>query len=231
MKTIGLLGGMSWESTADYYREINQGVRAKLGGLHSARIAMYSVDFEQIEKLQNAGDWATAGAVLADAAARVEAAGADFLVLCTNTMHKVADDISRAVSIPLLHIADATGDELQLDGIETVGLLGTAFTMQQGFYKDRLALQSGMHVLVPDDADQNVVHRIIYDELCQGVVRPESKRDYLRIIDSLAAQGAEAVILGCTEIGMLVGQADTEIKLFDTTRIHAQRAVAMALAP
>ncbi|KAA0911210.1 aspartate/glutamate racemase family protein [Pusillimonas sp. ANT_WB101] len=230
MKTIGLLGGMSWESTAHYYRDINQGVRARLGGLHSARIAMYSVDFEEIEKLQNAGDWVAAGVVLAEAAARVEAAGADFLVLCTNTMHKVADDISNAVSIPLLHIADATGDELQLDGIETVGLLGTAFTMQQGFYKDRLALQSGMRVLVPDDADQQVVHRIIYDELCQGVIRPESKRDYLRIIDKLAEQGAEAVILGCTEIGMLVEQADTPVKLFDTTRIHAQRAVAMALA-
>ncbi|MFT0548983.1 aspartate/glutamate racemase family protein [Allopusillimonas ginsengisoli] len=230
MKTIGLLGGMSWESTADYYREINQGVRARLGGLHSARIAMYSVDFAEIEKLQNTGNWEAAGVVLAQAATRVEAAGADFLLLCTNTMHKVADDISRAVSIPLLHIADATGDELQLDGIETVGLLGTAFTMQQGFYKDRLALQSGMRVLVPDDADQQVVHRIIYDELCQGVVRPESKRDYLRIIDGLAEQGAEAVILGCTEIGMLVEQADTPVKLFDTTRIHAQRAVAMALA-
>ncbi len=230
MKTIGLLGGMSWESTAHYYRDINQGVRARLGGLHSARIAMYSVDFEEIEKLQNAGDWVAAGVVLAEAAARVEAAGADFLVLCTNTMHKVADDISNAVSIPLLHIADATGDELQLDGIETVGLLGTAFTMQQGFYKDRLALQSGMRVLVPDAADQQAVHRIIYEELCQGVIRPESKRDYLRIIDKLAEQGAEAVILGCTEIGMLVEQADTPVKLFDTTRIHAQRAVAMALA-
>lgn len=230
MKTIGLLGGMSWESTADYYREINQGVRARLGGLHSARIAMYSVDFAEIEKLQNTGNWEAAGVVLAQTATRVEAAGADFLLLCTNTMHKVADDISRAVSIPLLHIADATGDELQLDGIETVGLLGTAFTMQQGFYKDRLALQSGMRVLVPDDADQQVVHRIIYDELCQGVVRPESKRDYLRIIDGLAEEGAEAVILGCTEIGMLVEQADTPVKLFDTTRIHAQRAVAMALA-
>lgn len=229
MKTIGLLGGMSWESTADYYRAINQGVRAELGGLHSARIAMYSVDFEPIEKLQSAGDWAEAGRALAEAATRVEAAGADFLVLCTNTMHKVADDISRAVTIPLLHIADATGDELQLEGIETVGLLGTAFTMQQGFYKDRLTLQSGMRVLVPDDADQLRVHSIIYDELCRGVLSPESKHEYLRIIDSLAGQGAEAVILGCTEIGMLVGQVDTPVKLFDTTRIHAQRAVAMAL--
>ncbi|TEA78001.1 aspartate/glutamate racemase family protein [Allopusillimonas ginsengisoli] len=229
MKTIGLLGGMSWESTADYYREINQGVARALGGLHSAELVMYSVDFEPIEKLQHQGDWEGAGRILTDAARRVQAAGADFLVLCTNTMHKLADDITGSVDIPLLHIADATAKELTSHGVGTVGLLGTAFTMEQDFYRGRLETQFGLTVIVPDVADRKIVHDIIYRELCLGSVEAGSRAEYLRIISGLAAQGAQAVILGCTEIGLLVSQKDTDVPLFDTTRIHARHAVSMAL--
>jgi len=229
MKTIGLIGGMSWESTADYYREINQGMKRALGGLHSARLVLYSVDFAPLERLQHAGDWKGASDVLVDAARRVEAAGADFIVLCTNTMHKLADDISGAASIPMLHIADATADELRRHGISKAGLLGTAFTMEQDFYRGRLERGHGLEVIVPADEDRAIVHEIIYKELCLGRIEAASRRQYQRIISGLAEQGAQAVILGCTEIGLLIGQQDTEVPLFDTTRIHARRAVELAL--
>ncbi|WP_165856093.1 aspartate/glutamate racemase family protein [Marinobacter sp. JSM 1782161] len=229
MKTIGLLGGMSWESTEGYYRAINEGVKNALGGLHSARIALYSVDFEPIEKLQHEGDWDGTATILADAARRVQAAGADFLLIGTNTMHKVAPQIEQAIDIPLLHIADATAEALVQDGIKTVGLLGTAFTMEQDFYKGRLSENHGLNVQIPDEDDRQTVHRIIYEELCLGTIKPESKAEYLRIIDRLADRGAEAVILGCTEIGMLVSQEDTGVRLFDTTAIHARKAVEYAL--
>lgn len=229
MKTIGLLGGMSWESTVGYYRAINAGVKKALGGLHSAKIALYSVDFAPIEKLQREGDWEGATAVLTEAALSVQAAGADFLVICTNTMHKVAPEIEKAIDIPLLHIADATGEALIRNGIQTAGLLGTAFTMEQDFYKGRLSGKYGLNVLVPDEADRRLVHQVIFQELCLGRIAPDSKAQYLRIIDRLADQGAEAVILGCTEIGMLTGQGDTRVKLFDTTAIHAEKAVEYAL--
>ncbi len=228
MKTIGLLGGMSWESTVTYYRAINEGVKRELGGLHSARIALYSVDFEPIEKLQHSGDWAGTAAILSAAARRVEAAGADCLVICTNTMHKVASDIEAAIHIPLLHIADATADVLIRDGVKTVGLLGTAFTMEQAFYKGRLAEQYGLEVLIPGDKDRATVHDVIYNELCMGRTTAAAKTDYLRIIEGLANRGAQAIILGCTEIGMLVRQADTDVTLYDTTLIHAEKAVAFA---
>jgi aspartate racemase len=230
MKTIGLLGGMSWESTLGYYRAINEGVRQKLGGLHSAQIAMVSVDFAPIEQLQHADDWTGTAEILGDAARGVEAAGADFLLICTNTMHKVAPQIEAAIRIPVLHIADATAEVLLADGVGTVGLLGTAFTMEQAFYRGRLAERYGLEVLVPHTADRDLVHRVIYEELCQGRVEPGSKAEYLRIVASLAARGAEAVILGCTEIGMLIGQRDTEVRLLDTTLIHAQKAVELATA-
>ncbi len=228
MKTIGLLGGMSWESTLGYYRLINKGVKKKLGGLHSAKIAMYSVDFEPIEKLQHKGDWEGTAKILSKAAQNVQAAGADFLLICTNTMHKVAPEIEAAVQIPLLHIADATAEKLVNEGTKSVGLLGTAFTMEQDFYKGKLIGNYGLKVLVPNEDDRHVVHNIIYQELCLGKIDSNSKAEYLRIIDTLAAQGAEAVILGCTEIGMLVNQSDTNVRLLDTTAIHAAKAVEYA---
>ncbi|KAA3633110.1 MAG: aspartate/glutamate racemase family protein [Proteobacteria bacterium] len=229
MKTIGLIGGMSWESTALYYRLINEGVRDRLGRLHSARIVLYSLDFEEIESLQRADDWSRAGDVLADAARGLERAGADFILICTNTMHRVADAVTRAVSIPLLHLADATAEQIVHRGFLTVGLLGTAFTMEQDFYKARLIERFGLTVVVPDEPDRAIVHRVIYDELCRGVVSDASRREYLRIIEALRGKGAEAVIEGCTEIVMLVGQADTGMPLFDTTSIHARAAVDRAL--
>ncbi|TFH75360.1 aspartate/glutamate racemase family protein [Gammaproteobacteria bacterium LSUCC0112] len=229
MKTIGLLGGMSWESTQTYYRAINEGVRQQLGGLHSAKIILYSVDFAEIEALQMQGDWDQAGKVLADAALAVQHAGADFLVICTNTMHKVAPAIANVISLPILHIADATADELIAKGVRSVGLLGTRFTMEQAFYKDRLTAK-GINVVVPDQADREVVNCIIYEELCLGIIQGSSRLHYLEIINRLQQQGAEAVILGCTEISLLVQQSDTPIALFDTTAIHAQQAVRLALA-
>lgn len=229
MKTIGLLGGMSWESTVSYYKAINEGIKQSLGGLHSAKIAIYSVDFEPIEKLQHAGDWAGTADLLADAAKNVEASGADFLLICTNTMHKVAPEIEKSINIPLLHIADATAETIKSQNIKTVGLLGTAFTMEQDFYKERLETNHGINVIVPNAQDRNIVHQVIYKELCLGVIKGASKQEYLRIIESLAPQGAEAVILGCTEIGMLVSQNDTQINLLDTTKIHAQAAVLASL--
>ena len=228
MKTIGLLGGMSWESTLGYYRAINEGIKNSLGGLHSAKIAMYSVDFEPIEQLQHVGDWEKTAKILSEATKSIEAAGADFLLICTNTMHKVAPDIEAAIQIPLLHIADATAEVLVNLGIKSVGLLGTAFTMEQEFYKGRLANNYGLRVLIPNEEDREIVHKAIYKELCLGKSEPESKVEFLRIIDTLAAQGAEAAILGCTEIGMLVNQADTSVKLLDTTAIHAKKAVEYA---
>jgi len=229
MKTIGLLGGMSWESTAGYYRAINEGVKNARGGLHSAKIVLYSVDFAPIEKLQCAGDWDGTAGLLSDAARRIQAAGADFLLICTNTMHKVAPQIEESIEIPVLHIADATADVLVANGIRKVGLLGTAFTMEHDFYKGRLTRNYGMEVLVPGADDRKIVHDIIYQELCLGQIRDDSRTAYLRIIDALAKEGAQAVILGCTEIGLLVNQADTPVRLVDTTAIHAAKAVEHAL--
>ena len=229
MKTVGLLGGMSWESTAGYYRSINEGVKNALGGLHSAKIVMYSVDFEPIEKLQHDGDWESAARILSDAAMKVESAGADFLLICTNTMHIVAPEIERSISIPVLHIADATAEVLVDKKIERVGLLGTAFTMEHEFYKGRLKKRFGIDVLTPNTKDRELVQKVIYQELCLGKIEADSKIECLRIIDSLAAQGAEAVILGCTEIGMLVNQEDTNLELLDTTAIHAKKAVEYAI--
>ena len=228
MKTIGLLGGMSWESTALYYRLINEETKRIRGGLHSAPVVMLSVDFHEIEQFQEQGDWDAAAGLLTDKARVIESAGADLLLICTNTMHKVADQVADAIGIPLLHIADATAARVRESGIETVGLLGTRFTMEQQFYKGRLQEQ-GLTVLVPDADDRNLVHRTIYEELCLGRVNPGSRREFLRIIDALHDSGAEAVIEGCTEIGLLVGQEHTAVPLFDTTRIHASQAVTEAL--
>ena len=228
MKTIGLLGGMSWESTELYYRLINEETKRLRGGLHSAPIVMVSVDFHEIERLQARDDWDTSARILSKHARRIESAGAELLLICTNTMHKVADQVAAAIGIPLLHIADATARHVTASGVRTAGLLGTRFTMEQPFYRDRL-LQSGLTVLVPDEEDRALVHRIIYEELCLGRVNPASRQAFLRIIETLRESGAEAVIEGCTEIGLLVGQEHTDVQLFDTTRIHASQAVAEAL--
>jgi aspartate racemase len=230
VKTIGLIGGMSWESTVPYYRIVNETIKDTLGGLHSAKLVLYSVDFHDVERLQHAGDWQAAGAMLADAARAVEAAGADFIVLCTNTMHKVAASIEEAVAIPLLHIADPTADAILRAGHTTVGLLGTRFTMEQPFYRDRLTRRHGLRVIVPDAGDRDTIHRIIYEELCLGIVLPESRDAYRRIMDKLKAAGAQSIILGCTEISLLVSQADSDLPLFDTTAIHARSAALAALA-
>lgn len=230
MKCIGLLGGMSWESTVSYYQALNRGVRAQLGGLHSARVLLNSVDFAAIERLQHAGDWPATARLLAAEARKLQDGGADFLLIGTNTMHKVAPEIEAAIDIPLLHIADATAAKLRADGITRVGLLGTRFTMEQDFYKGRLQTHFGLEVLVPAEAERERVHRIIYDELCLGEIRESSRAEYLAIIEGLAAAGAEAVILGCTEIALLVGDARAAVPLYDTTAIHAEAAVALALA-
>ncbi len=229
MKTIGLLGGMSWESSALYYRWINEMVRDALGGLHSAKIAMVSVNFQDIEDLQHTGEWEKSGAILSQSAKQIEAAGADFLLICTNTMHKVAPQIEAAINIPLLHIADATAEAIKAQGIKTIGLLGTTFTMEQNFYAGRLAEKHGLTVLTPPKADRDIVHRIIYEELVIGVIRHDSRAEYLRIMEDLQQQGAEGVIEGCTEIVTLVQQKHTAVPLFDTTAIHAEAAVKMAL--
>jgi len=230
MKTIGLIGGMSWESSAGYYRLVNEGVKRRLGGLHSAKSVLYSVDFHEIERLQHAGDWDAAGIALADAARSLERAGADFLVLCTNTMHKIATAIEHAVTIPLLHIADPTGAAIRSGGYSRVGLLGTRFTMEQAFYRERLREVHGLDVIVPDDANREAVHRIIYDELCVGTIREASREAYRQVMRDLVARGAEAIILGCTEISLLVGSTDASVPLFDTTALHAEAAVDAALA-
>jgi aspartate racemase len=229
MKTIGLIGGMSWESTVPYYRIINETVRARLGGFHSAKIVLYSVDFHEIELLQHSGDWDEAGRMLAQAGRSLAAAGVELLVLCTNTMHKVANAIESAVSIPLFHIADPTAQEIKKSGLTKIGLLGTRFTMEQDFYRGRLRDQHHLDVLIPDDADREVVHRVIYEELVLGLVRDASRAEYRRIIQRLVDQGAQGVILGCTEISMLVGPSDSPVPLFDTTSIHARKAAEWAL--
>lgn len=228
-RTIGLIGGMSWESTVPYYRIINETIRHKLGGLHSARVVLYSVDFAEIEQLQHANDWGAAGALLADAGRALEAAGADFIVLCTNTMHSVAPAIERAVVIPLLHIADATATAVIASGLRTVGLLGTRFTMEQAFYRERLRDLHGIEVLVPDEAGRECVHRVIYQELCLGTIHAESRDAFREIMQELVARGAEAIILGCTEISLLVSQADCSVPVFDTTEVHARAAAETAL--
>lgn len=230
MKTIGLIGGMSWESTVSYYREINQTVKEQLGGLHSAKIILYSVDFHDVERLQHAGNWDGAGALLANAARSLQSAGADFLVLCTNTMHKVGPAIEAAVRIPLFHIADPTALAIKQAGFSTVGLLGTRFTMEQDFYRDRLRERHGLQVLVPDQEDRETVHRVIYEELCLGKIVAASRGQYRRVIADLVAQGAEAIILGCTEISLLVDQHAASVPLFDTTSIHARQAALWALS-
>lgn len=229
MKTIGLIGGMSWESTVPYYRQVNETVKQHLGGLHSAKVVLYSVDFHEIERLQHAGDWDAAGAMLANAARSLQAAGADFLVLCTNTMHKVAHAIEGAVNIPLFHIADPTAEEIKRVGYTRIGLLGTRFTMEQAFYKDRLRERHGLDVIVPAQEDRDIVHRIIYEELCLGRIVDGSRDEYRRIIAALVEQGAQAIILGCTEISLLVAQQDAAVPLFDTTAIHARKAAEWAL--
>ena len=229
MKTIGLMGGMSWESSIEYYRIINETAKARLGGLHSAKSIMYSVDFAEIEVLQHQGKWAEAARVLIDAANKLENGGADFLVLCTNTMHKVAGEIQANVNIPLLHIADPTAQLIKAAGIQKIGLLGTRFTMEEEFYKGRLAEKYGLQVSVPNAQEREIIHRVIYDELVLGEIRQDSKEQYLRIIEQIVQQGAQGVILGCTEIELLVRQEDCQIPLFDTTRIHAESAVEYAL--
>ena len=228
MRTIGLLGGMSFESTLPYYRIVNETVRERLGGLHSAKIAMVSVDFHVVERMQTAGDWTAAGAFLADAARAVEAAGADFLVLCTNTMHKVAPAIERAVTIPLLHIADPTADAIGAAGLRSIALLGTRFTMEHAFYRDRLHMH-GIETCIPDDAGREWMHRAIYDELCRGIVRDQSRTRLRDIIADLVARGAEGVVLGCTEIAMLIEPHEASVPIFDTARLHAEAAAVHAL--
>ncbi|MCK5196707.1 MAG: aspartate/glutamate racemase family protein [Spirochaetales bacterium] len=230
MKTIGLLGGMSWESTVSYYEFVNEGVKNKLGGLHSAKVVLYSVDFDEIEKLQHSGDWEGTALILSDAAKKIQAGGADFLLICTNTMHKVADKIEASIDIPVVHIADATAMSLAAGGIKKVGLLGTRFTMSEDFYKGRLTSGFGLEVLVPSEKDQDIVHNIIYSELCLGDIKDASRKSVLGIIESLGRAGAEAVILGCTEIALLVQQKHTKMPLYDTTTIHAAMAVELALS-
>ncbi|MDD5945508.1 MAG: aspartate/glutamate racemase family protein [Clostridia bacterium] len=227
MKTIGLIGGMSWESTVTYYKIINEAVKSRLGGLHSAKILMYSVDFDEIEKCQSEGDWDKSADILASAAERLEGAGADFIVICTNTMHKVAPQIEKRIGIPIIHIAEATADELKKNGIERVALLGTKYTMTQDFYRDKIK-EAGIEVLTPEGEDIDTVNSIIYDELCLGIISDESRKKYIDIISGLEKRGAQGVILGCTEIGLLIGQEDTSLPVFDTTVIHAEKAAEAA---
>lgn len=228
MKTIGMIGGMSWESTTTYYRQINETVKISLGGFHSARCILYSVDFHEIEEGQAKGEWDRCGEILAKAAKNLEMAGADFIVICTNTMHKVVDQIQKAISIPILHIAEATADELVKNKISKVALLGTKYTMQQDFYKSKL-LERGFEVFIPEEGDIDLINSIIYEELCMGIISERSKGEFLRIIQYLADQGAQGMILGCTEIGLLIQQEDTKIPLFDTASIHAIKAAHIAM--
>ena len=230
MKTIGMIGGMSWESTVPYYRIVNETVKERLGGLHSAKLVLISVDFQEIERLQQTGAWDDAGRILAEAAKSLRAAGADFLVLCTNTMHKVAYAIESAVDIPLLHIADPTAEEIKRLGMKKVGLLGTRFTMEQDFYRSRLSDRHDLEIVVPNEVDRETIHAVIYEELCQGKVLADSRTQYQRIIQRLVEDGAEAIILGCTEISMLISALDSPVPVFDTTSIHARKAVEWALS-
>jgi aspartate racemase len=225
MKTLGIIGGMSWESTASYYALVNQGVRERLGGLHSASLVISSYDFARIEELQSSGRWDEMAAVLTDTARKLEMAGADGFLIATNTMHEVADEVASKVSIPLLHIADALGDALVADGIDTVGLLGTRFTMERPFYTEILRARHGVSSLIPDERDRQTVHRVIYDELCRGVAQEDSRIDYVRIMEDLGKKGAEAIAFACTEIGLLVRDTDTDLPVYDTAVIHADAAV------
>jgi len=229
MKTIGMIGGMSWESSIEYYRIINETVKEKMGGLHSAKSLMYSVDFAEIEALQHIGDWETATQAMIEAAHHVEAGGADFVLICTNTMHKMADEVEAAIGIPLLHIADATAEAIKAQGLRNVGLLGTKFTMEGDFYRGRLVEKHDLEVLIPEAGDREIVHRVIYDELVLGEIKSESREAYMRIIEKLTAAGAQGIILGCTEIGLLVKEEDSSVPIFDTTYIHAVSAVERAL--
>ena len=229
MKAIGLIGGMSWESTVEYYRLINESVKERLGGLHSAKCVLYSVDFAEVEALQRQGQWPQAAQVLVGAAQCVEKAGADFVLICTNTMHKLADTVQAGIGIPLLHIADATAEKVNQAGLQQVGLLGTRFTMEEDFYRGRLAGEFGLEVMIPDAKDREMVHRIIYEELCVGAIRPESRGQVADIMSRLVEMGAQGIILGCTELGLLVGPEDCRVPLFDTTRVHALAAVEQAL--
>jgi aspartate racemase len=231
MKVIGLIGGMSWESTVEYYRLINESVKEKMGGLHSAKCVLYSVDFAEVEELQRQGRWPDAAQLLVGAAQNVEKAGADFVLICTNTMHKLADPVQARIGIPLLHIADATAAKVGQAGIRRVGLLGTRFTMEEDFYRGRLADQFGLEVIIPDTKDRETVHRIIYKQLCVGTIRPESKAQVAGIMSRLVDLGAEGIILGCTELGLLLDAGDSRVPLFDTTRLHALDAVEYALKP
>lgn len=228
MKTIGLIGGMSWESTVTYYQIINETIKQELGGLHSAKILLYSVDFAEIEQCQATGNWEKSGEILSEAAKALAIAGADYILICTNTMHKVVPQIQSHIAIPIIHIAEATADALRKDGISKVALLGTKYTMTQDFYKDKLTA-AGIQVLIPNETDVELVNKIIYEELCLGIISQRSKDAYLSIIDKLAGQGAQGVILGCTEIGLLIQQSDTTLPVFDTTRIHAHKAAMMSL--
>jgi aspartate racemase len=230
MKTIGLIGGMSWESTIPYYQHINQHIKAQLGGLHSAKIILFSVDFAQIEALQHSGDWNAAGQILAQAALALQAAGADFLVLCTNTMHKVANHITAASTLPLVHIADATAEEIKHVGLKKIAVLGTKFTMEQDFYLGRLHEQHQLEVLVPNAKDRDTVHQIIYHELCLGQIKAESRVAYQAIMKKLIADGAQGIILACTEIALLIGLQDASVPLFDTAFLHARKAAQLALS-
>jgi len=229
VKTIGLIGGMSWESSIEYYRIINESVREKLGDLHSAKSLMYSVDFAEVEALQHQGKWEEATRLMIEAARHVEVGGADFVIICTNTMHRMADEVQERIGIPLLHIADATAENIKMRGLGRVGLLGTKFTMEEEFYKGRLVNKHGLEVLIPGPEDRDVVHQVIYDELVVGKIRPASKARYIRIMEGMVAGGVEGIILGCTEIGLLVGPEDVRVPVFDTTRIHAVGAVEYAL--
>jgi len=229
MKTIGLIGGMSWESSLEYYRIINETVKEKLGGFHSAKCLMYSVDFEEVEKLQRQGKWDEATALMIDAAQRVKKGGADFVVICTNTMHKMAEEVQSSINIPLLHLADVTAERIKAQGLKKVGLLGTKFTMEEDFYKGRLIKKHGLEVMIPDDEEREAIHNILYNELCMGEIKKISKDKFKKIIDNLVLKGAEGIILGCTEIPLLIDKEDYEIPLFDTTRIHAEEAVEYAL--
>jgi aspartate racemase len=230
MKTIGLIGGMSWESSSEYYRLINAFVKDRLGGFHSAKCVMVSVDFAEIETLQREDRWAESAQLLIAAAQSVERAGAAMILLCTNTMHKVADEIQASTQIPFLHIADATAEQIKAQGLTTVGLLGTRFTMEEDFYVGRLTQCYGLHVLIPDAADRELIHHVIYDELCLGEIKASSKEQYLAVIDRLIGRGAQGIILGCTEIGLLIQADDCHVPMFDTTRLHAQAAVELALS-
>ena len=229
MKTIGLIGGMSWESSLEYYRIINEQVQEKLGGFHSAKCLMYSVDFDEIEKLQHQGKWKEATVLMIDAAKRLEVGGADFILICTNTMHKMSNDVQNSIKIPLLHIADATAQKIKIKGLTKIGLLGTKYTMEQDFYKGRLINNFGLDVIVPNEKDRQIINDVIYQELCLGKINLSSKTQFIRIINELEKNGAQAIVLGCTEIPLLISQQDVNVLLFDTTRIHAQSAVEFAL--